>query len=146
MRIRQVGIDRETVSDMSTRQHVNPSTCLPANMSILLLSVDLSIRVPISLSTCRPAYYLDLSIYNLSTRRFAYLSICLFFYFSACLPVDLSIRPSINLSTRRFVYLSTYQPVYFSICLRSVYPSTTWPVYLSNHLFVNLFIRQFLHL
>lgn len=142
---------------MSTRQHVNPSTCLPVNMSILLLSVDLSIHVPISLSTCRSAYYLDLSIYqpvypstrlsiNLSTSRFAYLSICLFFYFSACLPVDLSIRPSINLSTRRFVYLSTYQPVYFSICLRSVYPSTTRPVYLSNHLFVNLFIRQFLHL
>lgn len=146
MRIRQVGIDRETVSDMSTRQHVNPSTCLPVNMSILLLSVDLSIRVPISLSTCRSAFLsIRLSI-NLSTRRFTYLSICLFFYFSACLPVDLSIRPSINLSTRRFVYLSTYQPVYFSICLRSVYPSTTRPVYLSNHLFVNLFIRQFLHL
>lgn len=141
MRIRQVGIDRETVSDMSTRQHVNPSTCLPVNMSILLLSVDLSIRIPISLSTCRSAYYLDLSIYQPV-------------YPSIRLSLDLSILLLLSLPTRRSVYSSIYQPVYPSICLsiylsaclRSVYPSTTRPVYLSNHLFVNLFIRQFLHL
>lgn len=123
---------------MSTRQHVYPSTCLSFYLVWICLSVYLSAYPPVD----QPIISICLSI-NLSTRRFAYLSICLFFYFSACLPVDLSIRPSINLSTRRFVYLSTYQPVYFSICLRSVYPSTTWPVYLSNHLFVNLFIRQF---
>lgn len=145
MRIRQVGIDRETVSDMSTRQHVNPSTCLPVN--ILLLSVDLSIRVPISLSTCRSAYYLDLSIYQP-----VYPSIRLSLDLSILLLLSLPIRRSVYSSIYQPVYpsiclsISTYQPVYFSICQRSVYPSTTRPVYLSNHLFVNLFIRQFLHL
>lgn len=109
MRIRQVGIDRETVSDMSTRQHVNPSTCLPVNMSILLLSVDLSIRVPISLSTCRSAYYLDLSIYQPV-------------YPSIRLSLDLSILLLLSLPTCRFVYSSIYQPVYPSICL-SIYLS-----------------------
>lgn len=109
MRIRQVGIDRETVFDMSTRQHVNPSTCLPVNMSILLLSVDLSIRVPISLSTCRSAYYLDLSIYQPV-------------YPSIRLSLDLSILLLLSLPTRRSVYSSIYQPVYPSICL-SIYLS-----------------------
>lgn len=102
---------------MSTRQHVYPSTCLSFYLVWICLSVYLSAYPPVD----QPIISICLSI-NLSTRRFAYLSICLFFYFSACLSVDLSIRPSINLSTRRFVYLSTYQPVYFSICL-SVYYS-----------------------
>lgn len=105
----RLGIDRETVSDMSTRQHVNPSTCLPVNMSILLLSVDLSIRVPISLSTCRSAYYLDLSIYQPV-------------YPSIRLSLDLSILLLLSLPTCRSVYSSIYQPVYPSICL-SIYLS-----------------------
>lgn len=105
----RLGIDRETVSDMSTRQHVNPSTCLPVNMSILLLSVDLSIRVPFSLSTCRSAYYLDLSIYQPV-------------YPSIHLSLDLSILLLLSLSTCRSVYSSIYQPVYPSICL-SIYLS-----------------------
>lgn len=105
----RLGIDRETVSDMSTRQHVNPSTCLPVNMSILLLSVDLSIHVPISLSTCRSAYYLDLSIYQPV-------------YQSIRLSLDLSILLLLSLPTRRSVYSSIYQPVYPSICL-SIYLS-----------------------
>lgn len=124
MRIRQVGIDRETVSDMSTRQHVNPSTCLPVNMSILLLSVDLSIRVPISLSTCRSAYYLDLSIYQPV-------------YPSIRLSLDLSILLLLSLPTRRSVYSSIYQPVYPSICLS---------IYLSACLLFDLSIRLLLGL
>lgn len=78
-------------------------------MSILLLSVDLSIRVPISLSTCRSAYYLDLSIYQPV-------------YPSIRLSLDLSILLLLSLPTCRSVYSSIYQPVYPSICL-SIYLS-----------------------
>lgn len=134
MRIRQVGIDRETVSDMSTRQHVYPSTCLSFYLVWICLSMYLSAYPPVD----QPIISICLSI-NLSTRRFAYLSICLFFYFSACLPVDLSIRPSINLSTRRFVYLSTYQPVY-DLSTRLLLGLSTCPTtFLSTCLFVNFY-------
>lgn len=134
MRIRQVGIDRETVSDMSTRQHVYPSTCLSFYLVWICLSVYLSAYPPVD----QPIISICLSI-NLSTRRFAYLSICLFFYFSAWLPVDLSIRPSINLSTRRFVYLSTYQPVYDLFTRLLLGLSTCPTTFLSTCLFVNFY-------
>lgn len=134
MRIRQVGIDRETVSDMSTRQHVYPSTCLSFYLVWICLSVYLSAYPPVDqpfsrfvyLSTCLPVDSpISRSVYS-STSQLAYPSICLFVHLSTCLPVELSIYLLISLSTFRSVYdlsirlllgLSTCPTTFLSTCL-----------------------------